>query len=255
MTALGEFAARHWRKWPWLLLALPIAAALYIATLVSAAPSVADIRGVKAEQPSVVLSEDGQELAVFRRTNRERVMLSQVSPHVLDALLATEDRRFFDHHGLDVRRTFGAAWSTLRGDLQGGSTISQQLAWNMFPEEIGRAPTLERKAKEAITALRIESIYSKNDILEMYLNTVPFLYNTYGIEMAARTYFDKSARDLDVIESATLIGMHKDTRYYNPVLNPERALQRRNIVLAQLMKRGKLPAAEFERLKGKPLGL
>jgi penicillin-binding protein 1A len=248
---------------PWRLLSLLIvaplaaigAAIVYLAVMARSAPTVSDIQGVKHEQPTIVMSADGKELAAFRRTNREWVKLSQVSPHVVEALLAVEDRRFFDHHGVDVRRTLAAAWHTVRGDLQGGSTISQQLARNMFPDEIGRAPTIERKVKEAITAFRIESVYGKNDILEMYLNTVPFLYNAYGIEMAARTYFDKSANALDVREAATLIGMLKGTRYYNPVLNPERAVQRRNLVLAELARSGKLQPAEFETLSKKPLGL
>src|SRR5205085_8256115 len=137
------------------------------------------------------------------------------------------------------------AFHTLHGDLQGGSTISQQLARNMFPEDIGRAPTLQRKVKEAITALRIEHLYSKDEILEMYLNTVPFLYNAYGIEMAARTYFDKPASNLDVLESATLIGMLKRTSYYNPVINPERAVARRHTLLAQLVKYGRLQPAKL----------
>jgi penicillin-binding protein 1A len=96
-------------------------------------------------------------------------------------------------------------------------------------------------------------VYSKDEILESYLNTVPFLYNAYGIEMAARTYFDKSANELDVLQSATLVGMLKGASYYNPVTNPERALQRRNIVLAQMVKHGKLPEAQFALLKKKPL--
>ena len=124
--------------------------------------------------------------------------------------------------------------STLSGDLQGGSTITQQLARNLYPDEIGRAATLNRKIKEAITALKIEAVYTKDEILETYLNTVPFLFNAFGIEMAARTYFDKSAERLDVLEAATLIGMLKGTSAYNPVLHPERALQRRNLVLAQM---------------------
>lgn len=250
-----EFIWRHPWRLLWLLLLVPLAAAAYVVMLLPSTPGVDDIRAVKPEQPSVVLTEDGQELAAFRRTYREWVKLAQISPHVVDALLATEDQRFFEHHGLDWRRTFGAAWSTLQGDLQGGSTLSQQLARNMFPDAIGRAPTVERKVKEAITAVEIESIYDKPQILEMYLNTVPFLYNAYGIEMAARTYFDKPASELDVRESATLIGMLKGTTYYNPVLNPERAVQRRNIVLAQMVKYGKLMPAEYERLKQQPLGL
>jgi penicillin-binding protein 1A len=144
---------------------------------------------------------------------------------------------------------------TLRGDRQGGSTITQQLARNLFPEDIGRAPTIARKVKEAITALKIEAVYSKREILETYLNTVPFLYNAFGIEMAARTYFDKSADKLDVLESATLIGMLKGTSYYNPVLNPERAVQRRNLVLAQMAKHGKLDPARVEMLAKRPLRL
>src|SRR5206468_3644944 len=171
------------------------------------------------------------------------------------ALIATEDRRFYEHHGLDFRRTAGAALNTLRGRREGGSTITQQLARNLYPQEIGRAFSLTRKAKEAITALKIESVYSKDQILETYLNTVPFLYNAFGIEMAARTYFDKSADKLDVLESATLIGMLKGTSYYNPVLNPERAVQRRNLVLAQMAKHGKLDPARVEALAKRPLRL
>jgi penicillin-binding protein 1A len=230
-------------------------ATAYVTHMVALSPGIEEIQRVKAERPTVVLTADGQEMAVFRRTNRERVKLAQISPSVIDALLATEDHRFYEHKGLDVRRTLSAALRTARGDLQGGSTITQQLARNMFPNEIGRAPTLERKVKEAITAWRIESAYSKDEILEMYLNTVPFLYNAHGIEIAARTYFDRSAGELDVLQAATLIGMLKGTSYYNPVLKPERAVQRRNIVLAQLVKHGKLPQDELEALKSRPLGL
>lgn len=136
---------------------------------------------------------------------------------------------------------------------RGGSTLTQQLARNLYPEEIGRDPTLTRKIKEAITALKIEAVHSKEEILETYLNTVPFLYNAYGIEMAARTYFDTSADALNVLESATLVGMLKGNSYYNPVLNPQRALQRRNAVLSQMVKRQKLDPARFEVLRKRPL--
>ncbi|MES2424502.1 MAG: transglycosylase domain-containing protein, partial [Pseudomonadota bacterium] len=200
-----------------------------------------------------VLSADGKELASFKRANREWVKLADISPHVVAALVATEDHRFYQHHGIDLRRTAAAALRTVSGDLQGGSTITQQLARNLYPESIGRAASLTRKLKEAITALKIEAVYSKDEILESYLNTVPFLYNAHGIEMAARTYFDKSAQTLDVLESATLIGMLKGTSYYNPVLNPERAVQRRNIVLAQLVKHNKLDEKNLPALKKMPL--
>ncbi|MDP3761411.1 MAG: transglycosylase domain-containing protein [Ramlibacter sp.] len=230
-------------------------AVAYVLALVPFTPAIEDIRKFKAEQPTVVLSADGKELAVFKRANREWVRLDAISPNVLAALIATEDQRFYDHHGFDFRRTVAAALHTARGKLQGGSTITQQLARNLYPEEIGRAPTITRKVKEAITALKIETVHSKDEILEIYLNTVPFLYNAYGIEMAARTYFDKTAGELDVLESATLIGMLKGTSYYNPVLNPERSLQRRNTVLAQMARQGKLEAAGLEQLKKQPLAL
>ncbi|MFS8978832.1 transglycosylase domain-containing protein [Cupriavidus necator] len=233
--------------------ALPAAFLLYVLILVPFTPGISDIRKAKSEQPAQVLSADGKELAVFKWANRDWVPLSQISPNVVAALISTEDHRFYQHHGLDWRRIASAAVHTFTGDRQGGSTITQQLARNLYPDEIGRAPTITRKLKEAITALKIEALYTKDEILETYLNTVPFLYNAFGIEMAARTYFDKPARSLDVLQSATLIGMLKGNSYYNPVLNPERALDRRNTVLGQMVKRGKLDAARFEQLQKRPL--
>jgi penicillin-binding protein 1A len=256
---IREGGRRAWawvRAHPWRSLATPPALLLaYTLALVPFTPGIDDLRKAKSEVPAVVLSVDGQLLAEYRRLNRQWVTLKQVAPPVIDALIATEDHRFYRHHGIDVRRTASSVIHTLRGNRQGGSTLTQQLARNLYPEEIGRAPTLTRKIKEAITALKIESVYSKDEILETYLNTVPFLYNAFGIEMAARTYFDKSADRLDVLEAATLIGMLKGTHYYNPVLNPERALDRRNIVLAQMAKHGKLDAARLATLSKRPLKL
>ncbi|MCM2297445.1 transglycosylase domain-containing protein [Rhodoferax sp.] len=248
MVAIRQYPVRA-------VLALPALVLLYVLLLVPFTPGIGDLRKAKSEAPSVLLATDGSVLAEFKRINRQWVTLEQISPHVVNALIATEDRRFYDHHGIDLRRLAGAALSTLSGELQGGSTITQQLARNLFPEEIGRAATLTRKLKEAITALKIEAVYSKDEILETYLNTVPFLYNAFGIEMAARTYFDTSAEQLDVLESATLIGMLKGTSYYNPVQNPERAKQRRNLVLEQMAKNGKLDAARLKSLSKRPLRL
>ncbi|TWO71598.1 penicillin-binding protein [Caenimonas sedimenti] len=260
---LSQFSARAWRRTsgavrrhPWrTLAALPALAIAYVLVLVPFTPSIGDIKKAKQEQPTVVLSADGKELAVFKRANRDWVKLSDVSPHVVTALLATEDHRFYDHPGLDVIRTLRAAARTLAGDRQGGSTLTQQLARNLYPEDIGRAPTITRKLKEAITALKIEAVFSKDEILESYLNSVSFLYNAWGIQMAARTYFDKPADKLNELEAATLVGMLKGTSYYNPVLAPERAQQRRNTVLAQMVKHGKLPEAKFAELKDQPLKL
>ena len=261
LARAGDFVARLYNRLPagsWLragllLAVLPVLVVLYVLALIPLTPSIGDVRKSRSEQPSIVMSADGKELAMFKRANRDWVKLADISPNVIDALIATEDRRFYEHHGMDFRRTAGAAWHTFTGGREGGSTLTQQLARNLYPEEIGRAQTLTRKLKEAITAIKIEAVYSKQEILETYLNTVPFLYNAYGIDMAARTYFDKSADKLDVLESATLIGMLKGTSYYNPVINPERATQRRNLVLAQMVKDHKLEPANYEALKKRPL--
>jgi penicillin-binding protein 1A len=230
-----------------------IAIAAYVVAISRAAPSEADVQRLRVAQPSVLMSADGVALTSFRRTQQEHVALDRVSPHAVQALIATEDHRFYEHRGIDIGRSVAAVWHTLTGNTQGASTITQQLARNLFPDEIGRARTIERKLKEMITARRIERVYSKAQILEHYLNSAPFLYNAVGIEMAARTYFEKSAADLDVLESATLIGMLKGTKYYNPVQHPERAHKRRNVVLAQMVRHGMLPEAQLQALRGEPL--
>lgn len=237
------------------LAAPPALVLLYVLVLVPFTPSISDIRKARVDRPAQILSADGKLLAEFKPSNREWVTLKEISPHMVDALISTEDHRFYQHHGIDWKRTVSAALHTFGGSRQGGSTITQQLARNLYPDEVGRAPTLTRKIKEAITAEKIEMAYSKDQILETYLNTVPFLYNAYGVEMAARTYFGKSADELDILEAATLTGMLKGNSYYNPVINPERALQRRNTVLAQMVKYGRLSPAAYEKLKAKPLSV
>ncbi|HDR9799370.1 TPA: transglycosylase domain-containing protein [Burkholderia cenocepacia] len=235
------------------LAAIPVLGLLVLLAFVPFTPSIGDIRKARIDRPARVLSADGQLIAEFRPVNREWVPLKQISPHMIDALIATEDHRFYAHHGIDWRRTLAAGLHTFSGDRQGGSTITQQLARNLYPDEVGRAPTLTRKVKELITAFKIEAVYSKDEILETYLNTVPFLYNAYGVEMAARTYFGKSADQLDLTESATLVGMLKGNSYYNPVLNPERAVQRRNVVLGRMAQMGMLSPQQFAKLQRQPL--
>ncbi|WP_019139970.1 penicillin-binding protein 1A [Noviherbaspirillum massiliense] len=239
-------------------LVLLIAAALigfatYITWLEPSTPSVEDILNFRNAKPSILLSANGTLLATYSQGQQERVDLKYISPYVIKALLATEDHRFYDHQGIDIQRTLAAILHTAGGDAQGGSTITQQLVRNMFPEEIGRSRTIERKLREMITAVKIERTYTKDQILETYLNTVPFLYNVVGIEMAARTYYDKSAADLNLQESATLVGMLKGTSYYNPAINPERAKKRRNVVLAQMVKRNMLSEEEYQAVRNKPL--
>lgn len=237
------------------LLAAVLLLAAYAALLIPFTPAVDDVLKARHERPSVLLAADGSVIATFRRANREWLPLEQIPTHVVDALIATEDHRFWQHPGVDWRRSLASVAYTLGGQRQGGSTITQQLARNFFPEQIGRAPTATRKLKEMITALKLERRYSKREILESYLNTVSFHYNAFGIEMAARTYYNKPARALNVAEGATLIGLLKGTRVYNPVSNPERARERRNLVLAQMVRHGTLEPAAYERLSRRPLRL
>jgi penicillin-binding protein 1A len=229
--------------------------AAYVCVLVYTTPDVAELKRAQALRPSVILSADGEVIGRFSTTYQAPVTLKEVSPDLINALIATEDHRFYEHSGIDPTRIVASVWNTMHGDMQGGSTLTQQLARNLFPQEIGNDRNLSRKLREAITALRLERTSTKDQILESYLNSAPFLYNVRGIEMAARTYFDKPAAQLDTAQCATLVGMLKGTVRYNPVRNPERARERRNLVLTQMVRRGTLTEARFQQLKDQPLAL
>ncbi|HWH84392.1 MAG TPA: transglycosylase domain-containing protein, partial [Burkholderiaceae bacterium] len=180
-----------------------------------------------------------------------------MSDWVPKATIAIEDRRYWQHGALDYAGIVRALFANVQAGhvVQGGSTITQQLARNLFPQEIGNEISLNRKLREAITAIRLERSSTKDQILESYLNSAPFLYNVRGIEMAARTYFDKPAAQLDTAQCATLVGMLKGTQRYNPVRNPERARERRNLVLSQMVRNGSISAARYEQLRAQPLVL
>ncbi len=232
-----------------------VALAAYIAILIPTTPSVLELQQAAEARPTIVYAASGEKLTQFEAPFREWVPLNTIPQHVVDGLLATEDRMFYEHTGIDVRRTIGAILRSALGDREGGSTITQQLARNLFPREIGRAGTIKRKVREWIAAIKIERAHTKREILEAYLNTVPFLYNATGIERAAQTYFGKPASQLTVAEGATFIAMLKGPDYYNPVRNPERSLERRNLVLRLMVEQGNLDPAEGERAAATDLGL
>jgi penicillin-binding protein 1A len=235
--------------------ALSVIGAIYVAWVVSQAPPVTALETATQAVPSVIMSSDGKQLGRVQQNRREPVTLEQISPWVIHALIDTEDHRFREHDGVDWLRTGMAILRTATGRTEGGSTITQQLARNVFPEEIGRSRNINRKIKEFVTARRIENLFTKDQILTAYLNSVPFLYNAVGIEAAARTYFDKPARELDPREAATLVGMLKGTYYFNPVQYPDRALERRNLVMRQMVRRGDMPQAMYDDLSDEPLQL
>ncbi len=231
----------------------------YLVALAPSMPSLEEIENPDLDRATVAYTVDGMELARFGRQNRSWIRYEDISPHVISALVSTEDARFFHHWGVDVLRTASALTQSIIGALplgflnssfqrQGGSTITQQLARNLFNIQIGFAVTVERKLKEMATAAQLERRYSKQEIIEMYLNTVPFRHNAYGIEAASRTYFSKSAADLDVLESATMVGMLQANTRYDPVRNPDLSRQRRNVVLRQMIRRDTLSTDRYQEI-------
>ena len=217
-------------------------------------PSIEELENPRTDMASFVLSRDGDVLDSYFVENRRFVFIDEISPHTVNALIATEDHRFFNHWGIDMRRTLAIPYHVLRGNPQGGSTISQQLARNLY-RSIGREVSVIRKLREMITAVQIERNYTKHEIIEMYLNTVEFSNSAFGIESAARTHFNKEALYLDVPESATLIGSLQAVSYFNPRLNPENAMRRRNIVLRQMVARGFLSEEEYQEIAAEQIAL
>jgi len=214
---------------------------------------------------SEVYTTDGTLIGRYYKEDRSPVPYDSIAADVINALVSTEDIRFFKHHGVDFRAIVSSIISTARGDKRGGSTITQQLAKNLYRTRynqsvglLGKIPgvsILMVKLKEWITAYKLENKYSKKDIITMYLNTVSFSNNAYGIKSVARRYFDKDAGNLTPAEAALLIGMLKGTTLYNPIRNPERSLERRNVVLAQMYKAGFLSKQEYEESISAELGL
>ncbi len=232
-----------------------VALGVYAASLVARTPDAFALSEATRAQPSVVYAASGERLTQFEAPFQEWVPLDSIPGPLVDALIATEDRRFYEHGGVDVRRTVGALWATVKGRREGGSTVTQQLARNLFPAEIGNVSTPERKIKEMIAAVRIERDHTKREILESYLNTVPFLYNAHGVEMAARTYFGTHAPDLTATQAATLIAMLKGPAEYNPVRHPDAALERRNLVLTLMEQQQMLTSDEATEDRQRPLGV
>lgn len=196
---------------------------------------------------SEVRSRDGQLLDKYFTENRTWVRYDEISDNVIDALVATEDHRFYDHWGMDMIRTLAIPVNILRGKWEGGSTLSQQLARNMY-KEIGQDFSVSRKFREMITAVQLERNYTKREIIEMYLNTVEFPNSAFGIEAAAQTHYGKPASELTVNEAAVMVGSLKAIYRYNPRINPENSIFRRNVVLGQMRKRGLLSDTEYTQL-------
>jgi len=221
-------------------------------------PSFSDLENPKSNLASEIITEDHKVLGTYYVQNRSNVKYSELSPYLVKALVSTEDKRFYDHSGIDYSRTFTVIFHTLTGNKQGGSTITQQLALNLFSD--GRQKNfLKRviqKFQEWITAVRLERNYTKDEIITMYFNTVDFgAYNTYGIKSAARTYFNTTPDKLTADQAALLVGMLKGPGAYSPVRYPEKSRTRRNTVLNNMVAANFISAEEATKAKEKPLGL
>lgn len=223
-------------------------------------PPISELQRPISKYATQILSADGRLMGTWSRNeNRVFVDYDSISPYMFDALVATEDARFYEHSGIDMR-AFGRA-VVKRGILGhkeagGGSTITQQLAKQLYSSNAeSTAQRLMQKPIEWVIAVELERHYTKEEILTLYLNYFDFLHNAVGIKTAANVYFGKAPKDLSLIECATLVGMCKNPSYFNPVREPERCRERRNVVLQQMVKAGKLSSSECVTLSELPLKL
>lgn len=224
-------------------------------------PNIEDLDNPKSDLASEIISSDGKVIGKFFEKNRSPVNFEELSPYIIDALIATEDARFTKHSGIDARSTLRVFSGVLTLDRKGGgSTISQQLAKNLFRlreddkylgplYKVPGIKTLIIKTKEWITAIKLERIYTKQEIMKLYLDTIEFSSGAYGIKSAAKIYFNKSTADLTLNEAALLVGMIQNPSRYNPKFRPKNALERRNVVLGQMVKYGKLEPEKAESLR------
>ena len=239
-------------KWFWILFTLPIVMVGGLIALVWAfadIPSFEDLENPDSKLATQVIAEDGEILTTFHIENRSFVTFDELSQNLVNAAIATEDVRFHNHSGIDFKSLGRVAVKTLLGgdsSQGGGSTITQQLAKTLYPREdvSSRIPGVSImkmvwiKLKEWVTAVKLERSYTKDEIMNMYMNAIFFGSNAYGIKAASQTFFAKAPSELTVEEAATLVGMVNKPTRYNPALNPDKSLVRRNFVISQMEKAG-----------------
>ncbi len=254
-------------RWGWFILKLFLAGLILLGLLVFSVylgfmgkvPSKEELVKVKTPLASEVFSSDGKLLGRYYTENRSYADYQEISPNIINALVATEDARFFKHRGIDEIALLRVFFKTiLFSDRSsgGGSTLSQQIAKNLFPREKNGLISLPvNKIREAIIAYRLERIYSKEEILTLYLNTVPFGENIFGIEVASERFFSKKPADLTIPEAAVLVGVLKANNVFNPRLHPDKSIERRNIVIDQMVKQNFIPESEGKKYKEQPLNL
>lgn len=220
-------------------------------------PSVEELQNPKSNLATVIYSSDAKILGKYYNENRINVTFKELDKDLVSALVATEDARFYEHNGVDIKALFRSASGVFTGGSKGGgSTITQQLAKMMFPrEKLSKFQLVIRKIKEWVIAVRLEKNYTKEEIMAMYLNKFDFLNLAVGIKSAAKIYFNTNCDSLRIEQAAMLVGMAQNPSLYNPIRFEERTTKRRNIVLGQMLKYGYINQTQFDTLKTKPLGL
>ena len=221
-------------------------------------PTFEELENPQTNLATQIISCDGKVLGSYYVENRSNVRYSELSPYLPQALISIEDERFEKHSGIDGKSLFRVAFGVITGNKKGGgSTITQQLAKNLFPrdENLSTMQLVIRKFQEWITATKLEYNYSKEEIIAMYFNTVAFGHNAYGIRSAAKTYFDKDPKKLNIEESALMAGVVNAPTRFSPVRNPERSLQRRNLVLKSMEKNGYLTQQEYDSISQIPIDM
>ena len=256
-------------KWFWILITLPVLLLAFLVMLVwlfADIPSFKELENPESNQATQVIAEGGEVLATFHIENRTFVTYEELSPNIVHAAVATEDVRFYKHSGIDFKGLARVLFKTIlmRNSSQGGgSTITQQLAKTLYPRsEMGRkVPGIYHikmvwtKLKEWITAVKLERDYTKDEIMTMYLNSIFFGSSAYGVRSAAGTFFGKLPSDLTVEESAMLVGMVNKPTRYNPAINPDKALVRRNFVIGQMEKAGYIDKHQRDSIREIPITL
>ena len=271
----------HWRnimkdttkkkiiKWFWVLFTTPIllvAALIFSVWMFADIPSFEELENPQSNLATQVIAEDGEILTTFHIENRSYVSYEELSPNLVHAAVATEDSRFYRHSGIDFESLARVLVKTVLGGSSsqgGGSTITQQLAKTLYPRQdvsskIPGVSTLKMvwiKLKEWVTAVKLERSYTKDEIMNMYMNQIFFGSNAYGIKAAAQTFFGKSPIDLTVEEAATLVGMVNKPTRYNPALNPDKSLARRNLVISRMEQNGFLTKEEADSIQQIPITL
>lgn len=223
-------------------------------------PSFVELENPKSNLASEVYSSDQVMIGKYYIENRSNLHYEDLSPNVVNALISTEDERFYAHSGVDIMSLIRVAVKNIMGGDRGaggGSTVTQQLAKNLFPREqnLNLIEMGLRKIKEWIISVKLERNYTKEEILAMYLNTVDFGSLSFGIQSASKTFFGKTPKDLKVEEAAVLIGLLKAPTWYNPVRNYERSFKRRNVVLGQMLKNNCITDAQFKKLSKQKIDL